>query len=862
MYTNTKIWSKSLEQQGDRYDHHRDRLRLAYFGFRTRVGELIQTISSDMPGLTVHDLNHLDALWEMADILTGENYELNPAEAFVLGGAILLHDSAMTVCAYSGGVAEIRSTAEYADALAHFQSTSTRNSLTATPDLSADAYGISETLRMKHASKAEALALQQWVSPIDGTENYLIEDSELRDHYACSIGRIAHSHHWNINDVPKLLGNTLGAFSGFPADWTIDQVKVALLLRCVDAMQIDDRRAPRFLASVRPISPESLEHWRFQNKLTQPHLQEGKLVYTSKSPFQVTEAAAWNLCFDTIQMIDQELRDSNDLHLQKNLSQFKAKGVAGAGSADSLAKYIEVTDWRPLPLNLKVSNVPHLARTLGGQDLYSNPLSPLRELIQNAADAIEARALVEEDFSIEDGSITVRFKEAEGETTLQIDDNGVGMSEHILTSALLDFGFSFWKSSTARVEFPGIQKNADRFRGRYGIGFFSIFMWSSEIIVCSRRFNAGIDETRVLEFRKGLESRPILRGAKGQEKSSKWTTRIQLKLKPNFLDTLIPDHSGKVYGRYIDQFSAIRRGRPSEFSNKSWVERIKLLCGALQINVSIDIRGQIEAVSLPSWRDCSATEFAKFFSGVLFESGSNNDRFLATLTSLSQPKPLGGRCYINPYDTNSHAVAVYEKGIFIQFAHIPNVLGIVESRTTNAARDRHSQISVSDDSLWLSSVRSKAFAICRHIGERISIQGLFSIMGELDPNQPAFIRNREFLSLNDLMSQVIQDRSFAIRLVEVEDNIFRWKPAEQLSTIVGLNVDEKRIHSLVNFKGDIAPTMDISEVALSSREPLPRFLRIICDVLGPSSSIHMVHNERDGYHNDYIDIVVAANEQE
>ncbi|MBA2593659.1 MAG: hypothetical protein M3495_02490 [Pseudomonadota bacterium] len=47
-----------------------------------------------MPGLTVHDITHLDALWRVADQIAGPDYPINPAEAFVLGGAFLLHDAA------------------------------------------------------------------------------------------------------------------------------------------------------------------------------------------------------------------------------------------------------------------------------------------------------------------------------------------------------------------------------------------------------------------------------------------------------------------------------------------------------------------------------------------------------------------------------------------------------------------------------------------------------------------------------------------------------------------------------------------------------------------------------------------------
>ncbi|TGM73986.1 hypothetical protein EHR01_10720 [Leptospira mtsangambouensis] len=849
MYTETKIWSRSLGNQGDSFDPYRERLRATYSKFRERVGNLIQHIPSDTLGLTVHDLTHLDALWEMADILTDDSFILNPAEAFVFGGAILLHDSAMTICSYKGGIDEIRSSPEYSDAIAQFRANFSSKDLSRIGTTTAEAFALNETLRIKHASKAEELALQQWESQFDGDPMFLIDDTEFRDHYGRSIGRIAHSHHWNISDVPKNFIASQGAFSGFPQDWKVDLLKIALLLRCVDAMQIDDRRAPKFLASLRIIGTDSMEHWRFQNKLTQPHVDEGRIVYTSKSPFLVDEANAWNLCFDTLQMIDRELRDSNDLLLKKNLPKFTVNGVAGAGSADALAQYVEVQGWRPLPLNLKVSNVPNLARTLGGKDLYNSPLSPLRELIQNSADAVEARTLIDDEFLISDGKITIRFIESDSETMLEIDDNGIGMSEGVLTTALLDFGFSFWKSSYARTEFPGLQSEAYRFRGRYGIGFFSIFMWSSEIIVSSRRFNEGIDAARVLEFRQGIESRPILRAAASGEKSTKWTTRIRLKLDKDFFDKVIPNPSQdyNIRSRYEYRHS---------FFNQNWIQRLRLLCGALPINVLLEKDSRSERVSLPEWRECSNEVFANFFNDVIFKNDQKQERFIPTLTKLSELPPMGGRCFISPYNSDESKVAVYEKGIFIGFEYTKNIFGVAESKAINAARDRHSRIDLRKDKEWIECVRSKAFAVCRNIGEKIELQSLFVSFDVPDPNQPMFICNREFISLSELKRKVKNNGIFFIRLTEESENEFSWKLAENLSIITGLSVDESRVFPLVKFRGAIGLGQSIENLVNEANEPLFNFLKEICAELGPSSSIKSEYVESSGYRNDYIDIFI------
>jgi hypothetical protein len=81
------LWQRTLAPQGDPLDARREVLRQALLGFRERVAALVQTLGAELPNLTVHDITHLDALWRVADQIAGPDYPINPAEAFVLGGA-------------------------------------------------------------------------------------------------------------------------------------------------------------------------------------------------------------------------------------------------------------------------------------------------------------------------------------------------------------------------------------------------------------------------------------------------------------------------------------------------------------------------------------------------------------------------------------------------------------------------------------------------------------------------------------------------------------------------------------------------------------------------------------------------------
>jgi hypothetical protein len=68
-------------------------------------------------------------------------------------------------------------------------------------------------------------------------------------------------------------------------------------------------------------------------------------------------------------------------------------------------------------------------------------------------------------------------------------------------------------------------------RGKYGIGFFSVFMLGDQVRVITRRYDRDIQSAKVLEFRHGLGSRPNLRDADPKEVPIDGGTRVEVRLK-------------------------------------------------------------------------------------------------------------------------------------------------------------------------------------------------------------------------------------------------------------------------------------------------------------------------------------------
>ncbi|WP_262965069.1 HD domain-containing protein [Methylobacter psychrophilus] len=540
-FKGTHLWNTAFGDDKALFTDKRNLLKSEYQKFREKVQILVGKISSVLPGLTIHDVSHLDALWETADIIAGENYPLNPLETFVFGGAVLLHDAAMCWEAYENGQVGVRNTIEWKDAYAiecdkSFESNDDERQATA--DFAA--------LRYLHAHQAGELISRSWMHPDTMESIYLIDDTEIRTHLGRLIGRIASSHHWNIDSLHDL-GDQFNAPRNFPTEWHIDPIKIACLLRCADAAHINQERAPDFLYALIKRQGLSQQHWQAQNRITGPALDNGDqsgstILFTSSLPFKEDDAESWWVAHDAILLVNDEIQATNELLKQRkriNAPPFQVSKVKGARSIEELTKLLPVEGWSPCKAELHVSNIESLVRDLGGEKLYGTTHKSdivFRELIQNSRDSIVSRRFIEQGF---DGEIHIRLEEIDGNSWLYIEDNGIGMSREVMMGPLLDFGSSFWKSSLIQSEFPGLRSSKFRSVGRFGIGFYSVFMVADRVEVISKRWDKGLDDTNHLLFKTGLSLRPIYRRGRVDDFSPSNSTQVRLRLQPNiFQDDL------------------------------------------------------------------------------------------------------------------------------------------------------------------------------------------------------------------------------------------------------------------------------------------------------------------------------------
>ncbi len=79
-YMTSRFWKSTLgaspKKDGDRAE--RQNLSAAFDGMRDRAKAIAGGIRGDLPGFTVHDVTHLDALWQLAEEIAGVGVALTP----------------------------------------------------------------------------------------------------------------------------------------------------------------------------------------------------------------------------------------------------------------------------------------------------------------------------------------------------------------------------------------------------------------------------------------------------------------------------------------------------------------------------------------------------------------------------------------------------------------------------------------------------------------------------------------------------------------------------------------------------------------------------------------------------------------
>ncbi|MBK8177641.1 MAG: ATP-binding protein [Planctomycetes bacterium] len=457
---------RHLEQQQE--------LLVPLMAMRSIVEHLAETVAREVPSFTDHSIRHMDALWVVADqVLTpAEINALTFGEAFLLGSGFYLHDIGMAYAATAEGLKKCQDSPSFKATLAVLPETE-RNS-------EAVARATALAVRAMHARAAEELATH----PVPGTGQYLFEAQAVRDAWGETCGKIAASHHWDLERVERELGRR--GTVPLPNGQRGDLAYIATVLRIVDYAHINRDRAPAIDRGFRKIDESSVVHWLAQENIDGPVRESDDLVYHAARPVQSVDA--WWLYFSMISGLDAEIRAVRR-YLGRSATRkdrFSLQGVRGAAAPEDATTYIEPAGFLPIEISLRTGSIDRLVHLLAGESLYGpDPTAAVRELIQNARDAVALKAttdLSESDKAIMDLPIQVSIRRVGSDVFLEVTDHGVGMTKKVMTEYLIAIASDYW-GSQFHSDFPKAIERGFQPAGRFGIGFLSVFMLGTEVTV-------------------------------------------------------------------------------------------------------------------------------------------------------------------------------------------------------------------------------------------------------------------------------------------------------------------------------------------------------------------------------------------
>lgn len=263
-----------------------------------------------------------------------------------------------------------------------------------------------------------------------------------------------------------------------PRGLRFDLPLCAVLLRLADILDFDASRAPESLFFHRGLNaPTNLEErisrteWAKNRAGAFQWTEEGELSFTASfSDLQLEMEVRTYL-----EWVERELVASIDCLRQSGGACLKLPFRILADNVDR--RNYRFGDFR---LTMDQDKVREL---LAGRNLYRDGGVFVRELLQNAVDAILTRRTRDRDFdAAHGGTIRIRtWRDAEGYDWFRIEDDGVGMREEDITNYFLKVGCSYYTSK----QFEADQLRAKARGGfkpisRFGIGVLSCFLSDPE----------------------------------------------------------------------------------------------------------------------------------------------------------------------------------------------------------------------------------------------------------------------------------------------------------------------------------------------------------------------------------------------
>lgn len=291
--------------------------------------------------------------------------------------------------------------------------------------------------------------------------DYFAIDNESHLDFQQPVALIARSHGEEFSWITNNLNETL-----FLGNDSINLQFISCLLRLGDYLDFDSRRTPYILYNFLSLPAQSKTEWfkHFSISNFQKINKETNTIYFTG---QCEEPDIYRAILDYFSLIEKEINSAKALLKSKN-SKYE---LSINSKIDNLITH-KTFDSADLQYNMDYLSISKLVM---GEQLYNDKKCALREIIQNALDAV----LVMKELSKQNRIDYIpQIKIIISDKEVTIADNGIGMTLSDINNYFLNLGHSFYTSS----EFNRLSTTYKPI-SHYGIGFLSSFLLSDSIIV-------------------------------------------------------------------------------------------------------------------------------------------------------------------------------------------------------------------------------------------------------------------------------------------------------------------------------------------------------------------------------------------
>ncbi|HEV2882014.1 MAG TPA: ATP-binding protein [Pyrinomonadaceae bacterium] len=443
---------------------------------------------------TRHDISHIDRMLMMLDWLIPASTKpvMTPADWLMLVLSIYFHDLGMLVTKQEYDLRNKSGFPEYRDnyLFAGEHGEDYRAKVGKMNPESAERFLYQEFVRHKHAERIKA-----WIMGISreqlGISNAAVTEVDgllapLDFSFRQDLAAVCESHH--LEDLDDFKKYSVRQPYGNSDAETANLQYAAALMRTTDLLHITKDRTPSVsFRLINPTDPISQEEWAKQMVVTNVRPQvayDAEGILDENAPRDTIEVHArftqqdgFFALTSYLAYAEEQIRKTYDWVKTANRTQASKHEFPWRKIDDS---HIQTFGFLRQTFEFSLDQAKIL-KLLTGHTLYNDTQVVLRELVQNALDAVRLQQFINKksDAAEEPGFVKIHWDS--DERILSVEDNGTGMTQEIVEHNLLTVGASRYEDPEFKKTHPGFSAIS-----RFGIGILTTFMISDnvEIITC------------------------------------------------------------------------------------------------------------------------------------------------------------------------------------------------------------------------------------------------------------------------------------------------------------------------------------------------------------------------------------------